>query len=191
MNKTNIVILEGIAASGKTSVKNELEKILIQKGLNYAFVDEEETLMPLLHNTNSAVANDHIVNLLNKYLSLNKNILIFDRLYLTHIWRTGVSIESFIESTSLLLQNKTQICFLEIPNSKIRERITLAQSHRDERWNTYVNTKGNTQNEIVAYYANQQDELLELLKNVPVPHTNFDTGDMDFQKIAEKIKMLI
>jgi thymidylate kinase len=159
-----IIILEGIATSGKTSVKNELLEILKQRSLSYDFVDEEETLMPLLDNTDPLIASNHITNILNKYLSLNKDTLIFDRLYLTHIWRTGANIESFKESTSLLLANNALICFLEIPKTKIEERISLAQSRRDERWNSYVNTKGNTQEEIIEYYSNQQKELLESFK---------------------------
>lgn len=186
-----IIILEGIATSGKTSVKNELEKMLERKAINYAFIDEEETLMPLLHNSDPVVANDHIVQVLNKYLSSDKDVLIFDRLYLTHIWRTKADIGSFTESASLLLQNNAYICFLKIPNNKLKERISLAQSHRDAKWNSYVNTKGTTQDEIVAYYSNQQEELLELLKNVSVSYTIFDTGDMNFQRIAREIDLLI
>jgi hypothetical protein len=186
-----IIMLEGIATSGKTSVKNELENILKERALNYAFIDEEETLIPLLHNSDAARANNHIVQVLNKYLSLDKNVLIFDRLYLTHIWRTKADIESFTESTSLLFQNNAYICFLKIPNNKLKERISLAQSHRDEGWNNYVSTKGKTQDEIVAYYSNQQDELLELLKNVSVPNAIFNTEDMDFQRLAREIDLLI
>jgi thymidylate kinase len=183
----HIIILEGIATSGKTSVKNELEKILVQRGLSFTFIGEEETLMPLLHNTDAKIANDHIVNLSNKYLVLDTDVLIFDRLYLTHMWRTGSHEEDFSESASLLLQHSAQICFLEIPSNKLEERITFAQSHRDEKWNAYVSTKGKTQQEILAYYAGQQKELLELLKRVSIPHTIFDTGDMDFGNIAGKI----
>ncbi len=116
-------MLEGIATSGKTSVKNELEKILTRRGLDYTFIGEEETLMPLLQNTDPVTANDHITGLLNRYLSSSKGILIFDRLYLTHIWRTRAHIEDFTESASLLLENSAQICFLEIPNNKLEERI--------------------------------------------------------------------
>jgi thymidylate kinase len=186
-----IIILEGIATSGKTSVKNELEKILTQRGFTFTFIEEEETLMPVLQNTDPVIANNHIVGLLNKYLPLNKDVLIFDRLYLTHIWRTGSYIEVFTESTSLLSANNVLICFLEIPNNKIEERISLAQSHRDERWNNYINTKGKTHDEIIAYYSNQQVELLKLLKMIPTSNRIFDTGDMDFQNIAENINMLI
>jgi hypothetical protein len=80
---------------------------------------------------------------------------------------------------------------LEIPNNKLGERISLAQSHRDENWNSYVNTKGNTQQEILDYYSNQQKELLKLLKIIPVPNVVFDTSDINFQRIAQEINSLI
>lgn len=184
---THIIILEGIATSGKTSVKNELEKILAQRGVSFTFIGEEETLMPLLHNADAHIANDHVVKLLNKYLALNTDVLIFDRLYLTHMWRTGASPSDFMESAALLSQHAAQICFLEIPDSKLQERITLAQSHRDEAWNAYVSTKGKIEQEILAYYAGQQKELLELLQRVSIPHTIFDTGDMDFRRVAGEV----
>lgn len=183
----HIIILEGIATSGKTSVKNELEKILAQRGVSFTFIGEEETLMPLLHNTDVHIANNHVVKLLNKYLTLNTDVLIFDRLYLTHMWRTRASLSDFMESTALLSQHATQICFLEIPGRKLEERIALARSHRDEAWNAYVSTKGKTQREILAYYAGQQKELLELLQRVSIPHTIFDTGDMDFRRVAGEV----
>ena len=186
-----IIILEGIATSGKTSVKNELTKILDIRGFEHLFVDEDETLMPVLNNKDPEVSARYLESVLTKYLAHPKSVIIFDRFYLSHIWRTGGDLAKFETCTNLLLREKAKICFLEIPGDKIPERIQLAVSHRDQQWNDYVKTRGNTQGEVNNYYLKQQESLLNLLKIIAVPHHIFDTGDMDFVRVAEKINSLI
>jgi len=189
MNRSKIIILEGITTSGKTSVKNELKKIFINRKLDCVFVNEDETLLPLLNNTDPKLANNYIVDLLKKYISLNADVIIFDRLNLSHIWRTGNHIESFRESMSILLKNNSIIYFLEISNDKLEERISLAKSHRDEKWNAYVNKRGDTQDEIIKYYYNQQKELIKLLKTMPIPNVILNTNNMKFRNIAQEISL--
>jgi tRNA uridine 5-carbamoylmethylation protein Kti12 len=45
-----ILILEGIATSGKTTVKNNLLKAFVKKGVSFSAVEEDETLMPIRNN---------------------------------------------------------------------------------------------------------------------------------------------
>ena len=190
--KMKVIILEGIATSGKTSVKNELEKILKKRGVNFTFVGEEETLMPILNNTDSKINCDYLKSILKKYFSNpTSDVIIFDRLYLSLIWRSKGNIKDFDECAELLKDKNAIICFMKIPEEKISERIKLAISHRDEKWIKYVKTKGDTTEKIISYYSNQQKQLLELLKNIPIPYQIFDTTDMDFQSIAQKISLLI
>ena len=190
--KMKVIILEGIATSGKTSVKNELEKILKERGVNFTFVGEEETLMPILNNTDSKINCDYLKSILKKYFSNpTSDVIIFDRLYLSLIWRSKGNIKDFDECAELLKDKNAIICFMKIPEEKISERIKLALSHRDEKWIKYVKTKGDTTEKIISYYSNQQKQLLELLKNISIPYQIFDTGDMAFQSIAQKISLLI
>jgi len=187
-----VIILEGIATSGKTSVKNELEKILKERGVNFTFVGEEETLMPILNNTDSKINCDYLKSILKKYFSNpTSDVIIFDRLYLSLIWRSKGNIKDFDECGQLLKDRNAIICFMKIPEEKISERIKLALSHRDEKWIKYVKTKGDTTEKIISYYSNQQKQLLELLKNISIPYQIFDTTDMDFQSIAQEISLLI
>jgi hypothetical protein len=182
-----IIILEGITTSGKTSVRNELENIFKSRNLDYLFIDENETLMPILHNTDLKVSVDYLNNIIDKYISLNKQVLIFDRLYLTHIWRVKSGLIPFQESANKLITHNTTICFLKIPETKIPDRIKVAISHREESWIKYVKSKGNTEKDIFDYYTNQQKDLLYLLDSVSINHRVFDTGDMDFKRITQEI----
>ncbi|MCX6758183.1 MAG: hypothetical protein NTX14_00560, partial [Candidatus Nealsonbacteria bacterium] len=45
-----IIILEGIATSGKTIVIKELSKALIKQKASFSVMSEVETLLPLLDN---------------------------------------------------------------------------------------------------------------------------------------------
>jgi hypothetical protein len=182
-----IIILEGITTSGKTSVRNELENIFKSLNINYLFINEDETLMPILHNTDLNISVNYLKNLIDKYISLNKQVLIFDRLYLTHIWRVKSGLIPFQESANKLIAHNTTICFLKIPETKISDRIKGAISHREESWVKYVKSKGNTEKDIFDYYINQQKDLLKILDNISINHRVFDTGDMDFKRITQEI----
>lgn len=186
-----IIILEGIATSGKTSVRKELEQLLNYRNLKYSSIDEEETLMPVLNNANPEVSAKYILDVLKKYTLSEVDILIFDRLYLTHIWRTKSTPDLFEKSADILLEHHTSICFLKIPEEMISTRIEHTMSQRDDKWNEYVKTKGSTPEERSQYYSHQQNELLDLLQIIPVSHQIFDTGDKDFTQIAQEIDLLI
>lgn len=186
-----IIILEGITTSGKTTVRKELEKLLDRKSIKYLFVDEGETLMPILNNKDPKISENHILSILRKTISSNIDLVIFDRLYLTHLWRTDSTPDIFKESENILLQNDTIICFLQIPEELISERIKLAMSHRDKEWNGYARSKGETFDDVVDYYKNQQKDLIKILKNISIKNQVFNTKDMDFQNIAQKINLLI
>ena len=76
-----IIILEGIATSGKTSVKNRLAEAFAEKGLNFSIIEEDETLMPILHNTDKQVSIDLLKKVIGNALKEKKDFVIFDRLF--------------------------------------------------------------------------------------------------------------
>lgn len=45
-----IIILEGIATSGKTSIIKYLSKFFVQNNYKFTIISEDKTLMPILHN---------------------------------------------------------------------------------------------------------------------------------------------
>ena len=180
-----ILILEGIATSGKTTVKNKLMNFF-KKNL---VVEEDKTLMPILNNTNLNVSIGHLKKILKKALSFKKkDVLIFDRLYFTHIFRTGSSLKDFREIESLLLCNEVFLAFLKINKTKISKRIFNAM--KNERANTgwveYVKSKGNKK-QIISYYQSQQALLLDLLNKSRIDYKIYNTSKLDSDSITRKI----
>lgn len=180
-----IIILEGIATSGKTSVKNKLAEAFTEKGINFSIIEEDETLMPILNNTDKQTSINLLKNVINKTLKEKKDFIIFDRLFFTHIFKTNSSINDFREIENII-KDQSLLVFLKIAESKIPERITHARKHREKSWDEYVSKKGNDE-EIYQYYLNQQRLLLELLKETSLKYKMYDTTNLDFPSIAKDI----
>jgi len=179
-----ILILEGISTSGKTTIKNELEKYFDNKRLNYLVIGEDKTLMPILHNTNKKIALNHLKKVIKKTLAQKKDILIFDRLYFTHIFRTKSSIKDF-KSIENLLKKSGLLIFLKIDKKKIGERIYDTMKQRP-KWADYVRKKGNKKG-IINYYTHQQELLLKLLKKSSVKNIIYNSTKQDFKNIKKEI----
>jgi len=184
-----ILILEGIATSGKTTIKNKLVNVLKKRGLNYSVVEEDKTLMPILSNTDTDISINHLSRILKKVLSSkNKDIIIFDRLFFTHIFRTKSSLKNFKEIEYLLSRENTFLAFFKIDKKKISERIfnALKNERAETPWVDYIKKKG-TNKEIVNYYQKQQDLLLDLLKKTKVRNKVYNTTNLDFELTSRKI----
>jgi thymidylate kinase len=180
-----VIILEGIATSGKTSVKNKLVEILAARQENFSIINEEESLLPILNNTDRKISIALLKKIISEALNSDKKIIIFDRLFFTHIFKTGSSVEEFKEIENMLV-SCSLLVFLKIDESKIPERIERARQHREKEWVEYVNKKGNNE-EIFQYYINQQRLLLELINQTSLNYKIYDTTDMDFDDIANDI----
>ena len=68
--------------------------------MSYSVIEEEETLMSIRDNQNKETS-----------IKLLKEIIIFDRLYFTHIFRTKSSIEDFKELENLV-KDKAFLAFI-------------------------------------------------------------------------------
>ena len=180
-----ILILEGIATSGKTTIKKKLAEILNRKGFSFSVIEEDKTLMPLLDNFDRQVSLDLLKNVIGAALNEDRDFVIFDRLFFTHIFRTKSSIDDFGEIENLIRDNALLI-FLKIDEERIPERIANARRQRDPRWNEYVSKKG-TVEEVNDYYINQQRILLALLDQTSLKFEIFDTSDMNFDEISKRI----
>lgn len=181
----NIIQLEGIATSGKTSVKNKLADAFVEKGVNFSIIEEDETLMPILHNTDKQVSIDLLKKVIDNALKAKKDFIIFDRLFFTHIFRTKSSVEDFREIENLI-KDQSFLVFLKIDEANIPERVAYARQHRDKSWDEYVSKKGSDE-EIYQYYINQQRLLLDLLKHTSLKYKIYDTTDMEFKNVANEI----
>lgn len=179
-----ILILEGIATSGKTTIKNKLKKYFDKKDLNYLIIEEDETLMPILHNTNKKIGITHLKNVIKKALTQKKDILVFDRLYFTHIFRTKSSINDF-KSIENLLRKSSLLVFLKIDKKRIGRRICDTMKQRP-KWADYVRKKGGKR-DIINYYTHQQELLLKLLKKSSVKHVIYNSTEKNFKNMTKDI----
>jgi thymidylate kinase len=180
-----ILILEGIATSGKTTIKNKLEKYFDSKDLDYLVVEEDKTLMPILHNTDKKIGINHLRKVIKKTLEQKKDILIFDRLYFTHIFRTKSSIDDF-KSIENLVKKSSLLVFLKIDKKRIGEKIFDEMKKRPKKWANYVRKKGNKK-DIINYYVHQQELLLKLLKKSSLKYTIYNTTEQNPENITQDI----
>ena len=140
--------------------------------------------MPILHNTDKKIALAHLKKVIKKALAQKKDILIFDRLYFTHIFRTKSSINSF-KGIENLLRKSGLLIFLKIDKRKIGKKIFDAMEQRP-KWAEYVNKKGNKK-EIINYYTNQQESLLKLLKKSSIKHIIYNSTEQNPKDITKDI----
>lgn len=181
----NIIILEGIATSGKTSVVKELIKGLNKQKAGFSVIDEQKTLMALLDNINKRKSIEFLKQIVVRAISKKKDFIIFDRLFLTHVFRTKSAIADYSEIENLI-KNNAILIFLKIDETKIPERINYARKHRNKEWNDYVDKKG-SEDQINNYYIGQQRLLLELMENSTLNCKAYNTSNMDFDYIAKDI----
>lgn len=181
-----IIILEGIATSGKTTLKEKISGRLIDRNLKFEVINEETTLLPLLNNTDKEISLEFLREILNNALNKDIDVIIFDRLYFTHIFRTKSTLEDFSQIENILLEYDTLLVLLTIQGDQIEQRILGAMKHRDESWNDFVRMKG-TDDEIVEYYTNQQKRLLELAQLSKLETLIIDTSNLGYDEIGELV----
>jgi len=180
-----ILIFEGIATSGKSMVIKELVSAL-PATLGIKVIGEEETHLPIIKET-SSLHLDFYKSLINKAVSEEQDLAIFDRLYLTQAFRAGVKLDAYVEIEELLLPHLPTTIFLRVDEDGIAERIREAIAHRSLSWADYVKTKGQDINEIAEYYINQQVSQLKLLNASVIPYQIFSATNHNYPCIVNKI----
>src|ERR1700683_3289662 len=121
-----VLIFEGIAATGKTTLENSL--ISARPSEEVGFVSEAETLMPLIDNKNCDVAVAHLEKLLGQIARSPQAAMIIDRFHLTHAFRTNSPIDKFSKIESILLNYNTSMVLLILDDKKLEARINDADS---------------------------------------------------------------
>jgi thymidylate kinase len=179
-----ILILEGIATSGKSTITNIIKNQL--PGLMVSVASEKETHIPIMKQTKEL----HIAffkDLIKQLSDENPALIIFDRLYLTQAIRAGVSISEYSELENILSKYDTLTVFLKVDENHIADRVTKAAEHRDPTWREYINTKGSNSTEIANYYISQQREQIDLLSASNLPSMVCDTSNHEYEEITQKI----
>ena len=149
-------------------------------------VTEDETLMPIIHNTEKTVALKLLDNVIKNSLASDNEVIIFDRLYFTHIFRTHSNVYDFSAIIDLLSKHQTMIVLLTVEKTSVGNRIFKAMQHRDSSWVEFVKKKG-TDEEIAKYYIDQQDKLIELAKESDLSVIVLDMTSGDYEEAKNEI----
>ena len=179
-----ILILEGIATSGKSTIIELLCKKLSDKHISV--YGEPDTHIPIMGQP----ATLHLAffeSLLDKALKGPADLVIFDRLYLTQAFRAKAAISKYEALENRLLQHQTLTAFLKVHEDSVANRVQAAAEHREKQWGEYIKTKGKTPQEIAQYYINQQRSQITLLAQSKVASSVFDTTKHEYDKISDEI----
>ncbi len=179
-----LLIIEGIATGGKSTVIDKLKQVL--DDIQIVVYSESETHIPIMDRPSEL----HIAffqSLISKAVETGAELVIFDRLYLTQAFRASATIDDYKSIEDSLRQYPTLTVFLKVDEDAIAKRVRLATLHREKSWSKYVKTKGNTFTEIADYYINQQQRQLKLLEKSKLEHTVFNTTNHEYDQIVREI----
>lgn len=179
-----ILIIEGIATSGKSTIISSLQNEL--SNLNVVVATEEETHVPIMKKRDELHI-QYFLELLDRLIGNRPDLLICDRLYLTQAIRAKVSLSEYREIEDKLLGFDTTTVFLKVQEAAIAERVHQASQHRDSKWREYIKTRGSSLEEIAHYYKEQQSNQLDLLVTSKLPYKIYDTTSHNYTDIAQDI----
>lgn len=180
------IILEGIATSGKSTIIKLLESAF-PESQKVKIVPESETVMAIVDNTSREVALAYLRSVIEDAYKTPSDIVIFDRLYLTHIFRVNGTMKDFASIEDLLTPHGPITVYLEVDEAAISERVKLASEHRDSSWKDYILTKGQSFSEIADYYINQQRNQKRLLSDSKIPFKICNTTSHDYESVVREI----
>lgn len=178
-----IILFEGIAGSGKTT----LEKLLAEQLADSIIVSEDKTLMALVDNRDVSVALGYLHSILDEVKIHNTSYLILDRFHLTHAFRTKSKLSDFsIIEDELAKLGNVLIVLLVIDEKKIQQRIEETMTYRENGW-TLGGQGAKTLEEKKVYYRNQQKVLKEELRQSRFQSIVIDTTEKEWRKNIEQI----
>lgn len=177
-----IIILEGIATSGKSLLAKELAKAMDSN--NVKIFEESETHEPIMDKTDETHV-DFFKSLIKEAIKSKADIVIFERLYLTQAFRAKTNLEEYSDIEDLLKSYSPLTIFLKVDSNSIAGRVQKATEHRDTEWAEYVRAKD--PDGTAQYYIDQQRHQLELLKQSKIPYQIIDTTNHNYAKLAKDI----
>ncbi len=187
--RQKLIIFEGIASSGKTTLINKL-KDKLASDFSVKVISETETLMPLIDNKSPETAITFLKECLENTLkNFQEEVFIIDRFHLTHAFRTNTTLSDFkdIEDKLKILYTPFLI-LLTIDDELIKQRITKTAELRGTTW---AKGKQGTIDEKVEYYKNQQEELIHLVKESEINSLLLNTSHMNWNELTKSIYSFI
>lgn len=176
-----IVIFEGIASSGKTT----LERVLNDRIKDSILITEGKTLMPIFEEKDSRVAADRLLSVLDEMDGEVADTVIIDRLHLTQAFRTRSPVSCFQSIEQRLLATAHPfLVLLSIQEEAILARIKETDVYRAGTW---IKKKQGTYEERTEYYKEQQSTLKREVKESLLPVLVLDTTDKDWDRCLDQI----
>lgn len=179
-----ILLVEGIATSGKSSLIEKLSGLL--KEQRVTVFGESDTHMPIMDKPDQLHI-EFFKSLIIEATKTDADLIIFDRLHYTQAFRAKTNIAAYAEIENLLAANNTLVSYLMVDEAVVAERVTLAVEHRDDKWGEYVQTRGKSFKEIAEYYILQQQNQLELLSKSKLTSKVFNTTHHEYEAIADTL----
>lgn len=182
--KPKLIIFEGIATAGKTTMITKLFTQFQSKG-SVTFISEEETLIPIFDNQDPKKATLFLNQVIKKIKKISTDYIIIERLFMTHAFRTSSELNIFSSFEKQLLDfSDPIIILLRMKDRYIPQRIKLADKQRGVSWKH--KKVGKFQDRII-YYKKQQLSLKNLSQQADIPVIVFDTSDMDWERVLKNI----
>ena len=208
------IIIDGVAASGKTSILRNLNKSLVEikPTTTKFFISEHYTERMLEHLKESGGLTglyinrhvDKIINILQQFQNMLSEskfsndprdadlLVILERFILTHL--TSLDIENeykneIVESHFKALNSLgiKQVA-LVVPEEHLKERIMSTINYRNMAWKEYLFSKGD-EAEILKYYSDWQNKFLRYLNKYKyiIDTMIIEIRDTDYQKYSDLI----
>jgi thymidylate kinase len=181
----NLVIFEGIASTGKSTLISLLKSSLEIECV-VSVLDEHSTLMPIIQNKDKHTAIAFLNNILNNVDSKSTDIILLDRFHVTHVFRTESNMEEFIEIEEYLLEKyKPILVLLTLKPDIVNQRIAQTIAQRGAKWGQ---GKQGSMEEKVEYYTKQQEKLLEIFNKSRLPKIQVDTSEKKWEEYLKIIR---
>lgn len=194
------LIIEGISGSGKTAIldlltkeqafhnKNFISRIVLSEHHTQRVLEQKERENKLCKEDNIDLLNSHVeyikkinqklkeIDWCDSKMSSQKLYYIFERFHFTHLLNYSyLKWDDLIEIDKMLAELNCKLCVLAIDRSTIEKRI-ITNRVNNLNWMKYIRRFGNSKNEIVDYFDNKQNKLLELAEKSVLPKIIIDTS---------------
>jgi thymidylate kinase len=179
-----IVIFEGIATSGKSTVIRELAKALAL--YKVVIFGEPETHFPI-KDDRTGLHLAFFQGLIQRFQQTNVDIVLVDRLYMTQAFRAAARMSDYVAIEQQLLNSGAETIVLEVGDTALADRLTAAMEHRDPAWGIYVQSKAESIQTVATMYAAQQYVLRQFVHDSLLPYKFYDTTGHGYAAITADI----
>lgn len=203
------LILEGISGTGKTTILNKLlnsEQFLNKSFLSSIVLSEHQTQRVLERKEREeGLSVFDSIGLLDQHIKciegLNNNLnqmqwcranqtymripYIFERFHFSHVYQyIHMKWADVDPIDSRLADINCRICILTADFETLKSRLL---SGRDEAWMRYIKRFGETEDQIINHFLQQQNQVLELAKMTKLETLTLDTSKTTIDDCIESI----